>query len=98
MDFRRNVPDPVHWNREKWKNDVYAVKCAKSGKDAYRSRVKSRFRALSRRIENLVFFDPEDRGAKKTRSSVVAALEQPKQAISIVQVAVKQFKIVCIAK
>jgi hypothetical protein len=23
------------WNREKWKNDVFAVKCAKRGNDVY---------------------------------------------------------------
>jgi hypothetical protein len=56
------------WNKEKWKNDVYAVKCAKRGNDVYRSRVESRFRGLSRRAEDLVFFNPNDRGAKTTRA------------------------------
>jgi len=56
------------WNKEKWKNDVYAVKCAKRGNDVYRSRVESRFRGLSRRAEELVFFNPKDRGVKTTRA------------------------------
>jgi len=54
------------WNREEWKNDVYAVKCAKRGNDVYRSRVESRFRGLSHMAEDLVFFNPKDRGAKET--------------------------------
>ncbi len=54
------------WNRKKWKNDVYAVKCAKRGNDVYRSRVKSRFRGLRRFSENIVFFNPKDRGKKET--------------------------------
>ena len=43
------------WNKEKWKNDVYAVKCAKRGNDIYRSRVESRFRGLRRYSDNIVF-------------------------------------------
>jgi hypothetical protein len=55
------------WNKEKWKNDVYAVKCAKRGNDVYRSRVESRFRSLRRYSEDIVFFNPKDRGKKETR-------------------------------
>ena len=54
------------WNRKKSKNDVFAVKCAKRGNDVYHSRVESRFRGLSLKAENLVFFNPEDRGEKHT--------------------------------
>ena len=54
------------WNKEKWKNDVFAVKCAKRGNDVYRSRVESRFRGLSHKAENLVFFNPKDREEKTT--------------------------------
>ena len=54
------------WNKEKWKNDVFAVKCAKRGNDVYHSRVERRFRGLSHRAENLIFFNPKDRGEKHT--------------------------------
>ena len=54
------------WNPKKWKNDVYAVKCAKRGNDVYQSRVKNRFKGLKRYSENLIFFNPKDRGKKKT--------------------------------
>jgi hypothetical protein len=56
------------WNKKKWKNDVYAVKCAKRGNDVYRSRVESRFRGLRRYSENIVFFNPKDRGKKETKA------------------------------
>jgi hypothetical protein len=56
------------WNREKWKNDVFAVKCAKRGNDVYRSRVYYRFKGLCSKAENLTFFNPKDRGIKKTRA------------------------------
>ena len=54
------------WNQAKWKNDVYAVKCSKRGNDVYHSRVESRFRGLSHKAENLVFFNPKDRSEKHT--------------------------------
>jgi hypothetical protein len=56
------------WNRKKWKNDVYAVKCAKRGNDVYVSRVKSRFGGICDRSEDLTFFNPKDRGYKETRA------------------------------
>jgi len=54
------------WNGSK--NEVFAVKCAKRGNDVYRSRVYRRFAGLSSRAENLVFFNPKDQGAKRTRA------------------------------
>jgi hypothetical protein len=54
------------WNKEKWKNDVYAIKCSKRGNDVYHIRVKGRFRGLSHKVENLVFFNTKDRGEKHT--------------------------------
>jgi hypothetical protein len=54
------------WNQAKWKNDVYAVKCSKRGNDVYHSRVESRFKGLSHKAENLVFFNPKDRSEKHT--------------------------------
>ena len=54
------------WNKAKSKNDVFAVKCAKRGNDVYHSRVESRFRGLSHKAENLVFFNPKDRSEKHT--------------------------------
>jgi len=29
------------WNKEEWKNDVYAIKCSKRGNDVYRSRLRA---------------------------------------------------------
>jgi hypothetical protein len=55
------------WNKEKSKNDVFAVKCAKRGNDVYCSRVKRRFQGLSRKAET-EFFDPGAREAKATRA------------------------------
>ena len=54
------------WNKDKWKNDVVAVKCSKRGNDVYRSRVKSRFVGLSHKAEKLEFFNPKDRNNEKT--------------------------------
>src|SRR4030067_867728 len=56
------------WNDTESKNDVFAVKCAKRGNDVYRTRVYDRFKGLSSNTENLTFFNPKDRGAKKTRA------------------------------
>jgi hypothetical protein len=56
------------WNKIKWKNDVFAVKCAKRGNDVYRSRVYRRFKGICSMAEDLVFFNPKDRGVKKTRA------------------------------
>lgn len=56
------------WNKEKWKNDVFAVKCAKRGNDVYRSRVERRFRGLVHKSQDLVFFNRKARGAKATRA------------------------------
>jgi len=56
------------WNKKKQRNDIFAVKCAKRGNDVYRSRVGRRFRGVVSRAENAVFFNPRDRGAKKTRA------------------------------
>jgi hypothetical protein len=54
------------WNQAKWRNDVYAVKCSKRGNDVYHSKVESRFKGLSHKAENLVFFNPKDRSEKHT--------------------------------
>ena len=54
------------WNGSK--NEVFAVKCAKRGNDVYRSRVSRRFAGLCSRAEDLVFFNPKDRGKKKTHT------------------------------
>ncbi len=50
------------------KNEVFAVKCAKRGNDVYRWRVYRRFQGLSSRADELVFFNPRDRGVKKTNA------------------------------
>ncbi|MCW4030330.1 MAG: hypothetical protein NWE92_11875 [Candidatus Bathyarchaeota archaeon] len=54
------------WNKEKWKNDVFAIKCSKRGNDIYRHRVKQRFVGLSHKSEQLEFFNPNDRRNDKT--------------------------------
>jgi len=51
-----------------FKNEVFAVKCAKRGNDVYRSRVNARFRDLCTTTENLCFFDSNAGGAKETRA------------------------------
>lgn len=56
------------WNDWKFKNDIYAVKCAKRGNDVYRFRVNRRFNDLCSMAEELVFFNPKERGTKKTRA------------------------------
>jgi hypothetical protein len=54
------------WNDKEWKNNVFAVKCAKRGNDIYSIRVKRRFSGLIGKTENLVFFNAKDRGDKQT--------------------------------
>jgi hypothetical protein len=56
------------WNKLEWKNDVYAVKCAKRGNDVYRFRVYKRFKGLCSKADDMSFFNPKDRGVKKTRA------------------------------
>jgi len=51
-----------------FETEYFAVKCAKRGNDVYRSRVYGRFKGLCGNSENLVFFNPRDRGAKRTRA------------------------------
>ena len=51
-----------------FETEYFAVKCAKRGNDVYRSRVYGRFKGLVGNSENLVFFNPRDRGAKTTRA------------------------------
>jgi len=82
LQFNYSVPEIieryVEWGSEvkymilsRWdgsKNEVYAVKCAKRGNDVYRWRVSRRFKGLCSMAEDLVFFDPKDRGVKKTRA------------------------------
>lgn len=48
--------------------EYFAVKCAKRGNDLYRSRVYGRFKGLCGNSETLVFFNPKDRGMKRTRA------------------------------
>lgn len=54
------------WNKVEWKNDVFAVKCAKRGNDVYKMRVKRRFSGLIGKTDNLSFFNPKERGEKTT--------------------------------
>jgi len=56
------------WNETEWKNDVFAVKCAKRGNDVYRYRVYRRFKGSTSKAGDLVFFNSRDRGSKNTRA------------------------------
>ena len=56
------------WNQKEWKNDVFAVKCAERGNDVYRYRVYRRFKGLTSKAGDLVFFNSKDRGSKNTRA------------------------------
>jgi hypothetical protein len=51
-----------------FENETFAVKCAKRGNNVYRSRTRRRFEGLSSMAEDLVFFNPRDRGPKETRA------------------------------
>jgi hypothetical protein len=62
------------WNKKKWKNDVFAVKCSKRGNDIYRCRVRNRFVGLSHKAENLEFFNPKDRDSEKETQALWATL------------------------
>jgi hypothetical protein len=65
------------WNGSE--NEVFAVKCAKRGNDVYRSRVSRRFWGLCSRAEDLVFFNPRDRGSKRTRALWVTLTNDTKR-------------------
>ncbi|MCW3994482.1 MAG: hypothetical protein NWE85_07985, partial [Candidatus Bathyarchaeota archaeon] len=56
------------YNEKEWKNEFFAVKCAKRGNDVYRFRVYRRFKGLCSMADDLIFFNPKDRGKKKTRA------------------------------
>ena len=56
------------WNNWENKNEVFGVKCAKRGNDVYRFRVYRRFREFCSMAGDAVFFNPKDRGDKKTRA------------------------------
>ncbi len=49
-------------------NETFAAKSAKRGNDVYRLRVRQRFEGLSSMAEELAFFNPMDRGSKKTKA------------------------------
>lgn len=54
------------WNKEEWRNDVFAVKSAKRGNDVYCSRTKRKFKGICKNSEEIVFFNPKDRAVKRT--------------------------------
>ncbi|MCW3985975.1 MAG: protein rep [Candidatus Bathyarchaeota archaeon] len=56
------------WNNDLQRNEVFAVKCAKRGNDVYRYRVYKRFKGLSSMADEIVFFNPKERGVKQTRA------------------------------
>lgn len=62
------------WNKEKWKNDVFAIKCSKRGNDIYRHRVKQRFVGLSHKSEQLEFFNPKERANDKNTCALWTTL------------------------
>jgi len=65
------VNDDKYMILSRWdgsKNEVFAVKCAKRGNDVYRWRVYRRFKGLCSMADDVVFFNPKDRGAKRTRA------------------------------
>jgi hypothetical protein len=66
------------WNKDKSKNDVFAVKCSKRGNDVYHSRVEKRFKSLTCNADKLVFFNRKDRGEKHTSALWVTLTYDPK--------------------
>jgi hypothetical protein len=61
------------------KNEFFAVKCAKRGNDVYRFRVHRRFKGLTSRVEDLVFFNPKGHEAKRTRALWVTLTNDTKR-------------------
>jgi len=59
------------------KTETFAVKCSKRGNDVYRFRVYSKFKGLASKAEKLVFFNPKDRGEKKTKALWVTLTYDP---------------------
>jgi len=53
------------------------IKCSKRGNDVYRSRVYKKFKDLVDKAEKLVFFNPKDRGKKKTKALWVTLTYDP---------------------
>jgi hypothetical protein len=64
-----------------FKSDVFAVKCSKRGNDVYRSRVYGRFKGLASKAEKLTFFNPKDRGKKKTKALWVTLTYDPSRCL-----------------
>ena len=60
------------------KTETFAIKCSKRGNDVYRSRVYRRFVGLVDKAEKLVFFNPKDRGDKRTRALWITLTFDPK--------------------
>jgi len=58
----------TRWNKRLQRNETFAVKCAKRGNDVYRYRVNKRFKGLSSMAKETVFFNPKERGIKKTQA------------------------------
>ena len=54
------------WNKGKFKNDVFAIKCSKRGNDIFRHQVKQRFVGLSHNSEQLESFKPKNRSNGKS--------------------------------
>ena len=61
------------------KNEFFAVKCAKRGNDVYRFRVYRRFKGLCSRVEDQTFFNPKERGTKRTRALWVTLTNDTKR-------------------
>ena len=59
--------------------ETIAVKCSKRGNDVYRHRVYSRFKGLALKAEQLNFFNPKDRGEKKTKALWITLTYDPKR-------------------
>jgi len=67
------------WNETEYTNEVFAVKCAKRGNDVYCWRVSRRFRGLCSKADDLIFFNANDRGVKRTRALWVTLTYDPKR-------------------
>ena len=68
VEWVNDVKYMILSRRDGFKNEIFAVKCAKRGNDVNRWRVYRRFKGLCSMADDLVFFNRKDRGAKKTRA------------------------------
>lgn len=59
------------WNKDKWINEIFAVKCSKRGNDVYKFRVLGRFSGVCKQAGDVIFFNRKNRGKKTSKALFV---------------------------